>query len=656
MAAVVVAAPIRSRDRFAVLIWVVVGLVCACCALIASAGTATLALGGQSAPGTGGATYASFLPIDLALSRYSAFTSSLGNTTPSMDRAMFLAEGTSVRLVVREGRAATSGGGTFADFGPPGVHEFGSITFGVNISGGDRATYRAAPTNVSSIVLTQVARAPAGAGSMANMSDPAVATDGAAYSAFRSDDGSPAVQQIHRINDNNTLQRVAHSGAADLAGGGTVNFGTFGFPTVSGGGTVAFLAQANMTERGIFATLDGSTFTRVARTGAAAPGGGTFNFLSDPVTNEAGTLAFGAAVPNQKGIWRGSSEANLTLIAKQSQPAPGGGTFVDFDQERIAREGHVAFRGSSTSSTGRDIWRTGADGTGLALIARVGQTAPGGGGTMTALSEPALAPGGQLAYRAQLAGAGTNAGIYITDGTETLLVNRTGQALAGSTVVNLDSSFGAPPASGRTPVNLHGQVLYWASLADGKQGVFLFTPELHWRGGTSGSFDSPSNWTLGLEPAFVHDVFVTPASVPVSVSTAPFVPPVVVKSLTLGGAGAHLRSTTTLVTFGPISIAPGSRLELASGSASVRDVLNNGTFESATSVSMGRLDGTGLTRVSAGSVTLDRARQGALEISGSTTTVFVRANGGPHATPRGGSISNSRGARRDQADHHRLVD
>jgi len=48
--------------------------------------------------------------------------------------------------------------------------------------------------------------------------------------------------------------------------------------------------------------------------------------------------------------------------------------------------------------------------------------------------------------------------------------------------------------------NHGGQVAYRADLADGRSGVFLFTPELRWRAGAGGNCDTAANWTVGLAP------------------------------------------------------------------------------------------------------------------------------------------------------------
>ncbi len=78
----------------------------------------------------------------------------------------------------------------------------------------------------------------------------------------------------------------------------------------------------------------GEGFTLVARTGSSAVGapGATFSFLSDPLFNSAGEVAFMAALTgndvtggNDRGIWV-SRQGNLTLVAREGdgyQVAPG---------------------------------------------------------------------------------------------------------------------------------------------------------------------------------------------------------------------------------------------------------------------------------------------------------------------------------------------
>ena len=100
-----------------------------------------------------------------------------------------------------------------------------------------------------------------------------------------------------------------------------------------------------------------------------------------------------------------------------------------------------------------------------------------------------------------------SSGLYIAGGQEILQIVRTGQPRHGGTVLSADirGDFEAI-VGGTSRFNDHGQLAYSAEILDDdgvttRQGVFLFTPDLHWRTNGDGAWDDNTNWTLGLNPA-----------------------------------------------------------------------------------------------------------------------------------------------------------
>src|SRR5690606_22012054 len=96
-------------------------------------------------------------------------------------------------------------------------------------------------------------------------------------------------------------------------------------------------------------------------------------------------------------------------------------------------------------------------------------------------------------------------------------------------------------------LNEFGQIAYRASLDNGEQIVGHWTPDLHWRATFSSTWETNSRWTLGLNPAFVHDVFIDPnASLTVTGPAAD----TTVRSLQIGGgnglATLNLRNGATM--------------------------------------------------------------------------------------------------------------
>ncbi len=122
--------------------------------------------------------------------------------------------------------------------------------------------------------------------------------------------------------------------------------------------------------------------------------------------------------------------------------------------------------------------------------------------------------------------------LVLTDGIDAVTVAREGDALAGSTISSLDITSGISTQS--SSLNEKNQLAYWASLANGGEGIAVFTPDLHWRAAGSGTWSTSSNWTLGLAPEDLYNVRIDPSTA--MTITGPTVN-TSVKSFTLGGAG-----------------------------------------------------------------------------------------------------------------------
>ena len=152
------------------------------------------------------------------------------------------------------------------------------------------------------------------------------------------------------------------------------------------------------------------------------------------------------------------------------------------------------------------------------MIAREGAAAAAAGPGIVYSSfneEPGLSDGGQVVFQSSLAGVGVDysndVGLYLSDGEETIQVAREKQTLAGSKIAALSTPTGQGN-QGRPILNNHGQVVYTANLIDGRQGIFLYTPEVRWRRSVGGQWGTASNWTLSLKPGAPHDVRIDPAA------------------------------------------------------------------------------------------------------------------------------------------------
>jgi len=404
--------------------------------------------------------------------------------------------------------------------------------------------------------------------------------------------GGTAMSGIFRADGATTTTMALEGDPAPAPGGGTDGlFSTFYTPDVNDLGQAAFQADTmgGMSTGGLFRS-DGATVVSIVRQGQAAPWppGGTFDGMFESVAfNNAAQVAFAANLmggTSLSGLFRGDG-TTLTTLAAESQPIPDGpGTFSMFGGLTFNDAGQVALHASLTGTAqGMDddegIYR--ADGVTIDKIVRKGDPVPEGGGTFGTLGMvdvPRINSGGQVAFIADIndpMGGGPWSGIYLADDREVVLVARTGQALPDGLGPASELNFSGPGGGlmGRPmPVlNDLGQVVYSARGDDGMGGmpvgIFLYTPELHWRAAASGSWDANDNWTVGLEPDYVHPVVIDPS---VNVTVTGPAADVEIASLRIApapGATAALilNGSGTLEVAGTIAVEDGGTLELLSG-------------------------------------------------------------------------------------------
>ena len=279
--------------------------------------------------------------------------------------------------------------------------------------------------------------------------------------------------------------------------------------------------------------------TPVAREGDVAPGTtdsfGHFSGVDTARINAAGQVAFthdlATGGPASNGVvYRHTPGSGLTLLARDAAPAPGtSGEFfsgVGFFSPRINSSGQVAYLGElstgdnvlyvDTTLVARDnaaapgltglalnnvggaptggrvelndagtvLFVSGLEGPGVTPandsvvylgsnpIARTGAASPISGATFAAFSTGDLALNdlGRFALIAQFAGGGisplNDRALLFWDGTAWHLIAREGDPLAGSLIARL----------GEFELNDAGQVLFWANLSDGRDGLFLTAP------------------------------------------------------------------------------------------------------------------------------------------------------------------------------------
>ena len=504
-------------------------------------GTETIALTGDSTPdGNGTYLWLGYPSLDIlpALNDDGniAFWSWLTGTSglDSDDTGVFLGSSTSVIRVAREGQSVPDGNGVYRDFGGPVINNLGQVAFlslldGTSGGGADNGgAFRG-----NGVTVTRIARfgqaAPDANGVFADFESLGLNDTGdvSTWAAFGTTGGGSADNTGVIRGDGVTLTDIVREGDPAPDANGTfsdfissldIGLNDFGQTAFR-----AFLTGASGgAGEGIFRGAGGA-LTEIVRTGQLAPDtNGQFSEFGNPALNNSGQAAMLAALTgtsgssaDNEGVFRGDGVSLVQIVRKGIAAPDANGVLNAFGSPVINASGQVAFISVLSATSGGQFDSAGVyrgDGISLTQVARAGDAAPDSNGMFYGFAGPtALADGGAVAFWAQLVGTiGSltgvdDGGIFIADGVDTVQAAREGDVLEGSTILNANFLQGM-----NSGLNVHGQVAYHASLADGREGVFLFTPELYWRLAGNGAWDGAGNWTLGLVPALPHRVVINP--------------------------------------------------------------------------------------------------------------------------------------------------
>lgn len=592
----------RIARRVAGLQLICLAVVSCCPAMLEGQGrTEILAASGQAVPG-GNGTFNFFEGIHMNAVGEVSFLAGLAATSggASDNAGIYRANGSGTIQIVRAGQSAPGGNGVFSSLSVKNtLNDLGQLAFyGVltGTSGGSNdnsGIFRGDGTS-----LVQIARrgqtAPDLNGAFASFNNPVLNQSG--HTAFHAtlsgtSGGLNDNTGVYRGDGGGPLVQIAREGQAAPDGNGVLS--SFGPVSINNAGTTAFRATMTGTSggtsdySGIFAGSGGG-LTQIVRGNQAAPGGNgvfaDFNFSNSQSFNNAGQAAFYAVLSgtsggttDDRGVYR-SSGGTATQIAREGQAAPdSNGLFADFGSISLNDAGQVAFHASLSGTSNGSNDNSGVfrgSGGAITQIAREGQLVADGNGTYGVMSQVSIGGAGQVLFQSNLSGTAggfsDNLGLYVGDGTDLLQVIREGDALAGSSVLGF-----LVEVSGAT--NPYGQIAYRAQLANGNEIVNRWTPELHWRGTASSTWDTNGRWTLGLDPALVHDVFIDPAA---SLTVTGPATSRTVRSLQVGGgnglATLDLRNGATLTALNGISIE--STGTLSGDGSLVGSVANRGTI------------------------------------------------------------------------------
>jgi len=248
---------------------------------------------------------------------------------------------------------------------------------------------------------------------------------------------------------------------------------------------------------GIFRADDKSGETgKVAAPGDPAPGGGSFDYATRPWINDAGDIAFDGHVAGEECLNVGGGQSRrlgcpssvyfipagtnrIQAIARQGDPAPGGGAFRFAIGPQVNNRGEILFTGDLTEPPGISqrigifLYTSGQ----IVPVAQPGDAMPGGGHALTAGSiigiytlnnrgEAAV----NLTLDSDVDGDGKpDTGVYLRSRAGSLsLLARTGTVIPGT---------GTVVSATRAIINDRNQVAFAAQLTDGRTVLLLATPK-----------------------------------------------------------------------------------------------------------------------------------------------------------------------------------
>ena len=387
-------------------------------------------------------------------------------------------------------------------------------------------------------------------------------------------------------------------------------------PTLNSSGQVVFEVPILSGGRGVF-LHNGAELVKIVRSGDLTPDGNR-HFVSTnqfPLINDLGHVAFHGSVQDANftssdGVWLYNGNGLVEVVPWGVNAPDGNGTLYDAGPQDINDLDQIIVSSDLSGTAGGTNDDRGLflyDGGNLKTLAREGAPVPGGDGEFAALgSWSTIHNSGVAVFSADLrntsGGTSDNYAIYLSDGNETIEVARKGDLLDG----RITKDIHAPtPHRFRRQSNEFGQVLIRALFDDG-HGLYVYTPDLHWRAPTSGNWDAKVNWTVSLLPSAPHKVVINPAN-DVTVTGASI--PVTIKSLTIGGGAGYatlmLQPGGTIVSTDGVTVSENGAL--AGNGAIDADVLNSGLLSPGASTGQITINGkfgqraTGIVEIELGS-------------------------------------------------------
>ncbi|MBL8892108.1 MAG: PEP-CTERM sorting domain-containing protein [Planctomycetaceae bacterium] len=325
--------------------------------------------------------------------------------------------------------------------------------------------------------------------------------------------GSAASESlVHWQGDNR--QVVARVG--EQVPGAFGQFNRFDRVSINPSAQVAFSSflQNAPNESGVYRWTNG-TMTEIVRSEQLAPDGvSKFKDVFSRGILDNGEVFFTSTFGgSDEGLFSGNG-SSIQQLLRTGDTSPDGmhvmDRFVNFSDRSLTSKGNLVYlpsyqdvAGSQADAIHRYDHNSGAG----AVIAKRLDLTPDGLNMFTSFTDQNQSSilairhneSGQVAFNASIAnspGLSEGVGVFTGDGIDSFTVARRGDSQFGSLVRDAHISH----------LNELGQIAYTARLVDGSNVGAIWTPVLRWRVENDGQWSEQSNWTLGLNPAHVHDV------------------------------------------------------------------------------------------------------------------------------------------------------
>jgi len=371
--------------------------------------------------------------------------------------------GSKIRTVALVGQTAPGTNNIYTAFGAPSIDDAGHVSFFATLLHGGNPAFSEGIWSELNGTLTLMARRgvppagfPPGSGfSFQNslLSSPPVAYDGGRVAIPGSVNSHAGIW----FADGVSTSGAAVSGeAAPGTGAGTKFSGpVLTLHRVNAQGEISVPAAlsagsgdaTSATDLGVWSGLPGS-LQLLARQGYAVPGisGATFDQFTSNVLNDTGVTSFAATLSqgqggvtssNNSGIWHGTP-GNLQLLVREGASAPGpiGEVFSEFRELAINNSGDFAFAAMTFPSNGAGLWRT--DSGALGNVVYRGMPVPGASGDVRfrTVAAPVMNGPGAVAFTAYYEGSNVDdvgaPSIWVENAGQLQLVARVGDVVPGT--------------------------------------------------------------------------------------------------------------------------------------------------------------------------------------------------------------------------------